>query len=96
MIKKSLREFLQDGQLKAKTKTSRKTFLTEKFNLRLTTGLTTGIKEDPEKVAREMRVVKLHNGQRRFGIEEFLIPQQILSTFPRHNRKHCFSISRSI
>ena len=63
MIKKSLKEFLQDGLLKAKKKkkkkkktekkTSRKTFLTEKFNL----GLTTGNKEDPEKVAREMRVV---------------------------------------
>ena len=37
-----------------------------------------------------MRVVKLHHGQRRFGIEEFLIPQQIVSTFSRHNRKNDF------
>ena len=65
---------------------NQKTFLTEKFSL----GLKTGNKEHPEKVAREMRVVKHPKGQRKFGIEEFLTLQLILQIFSLYSRKNDF------
>ena len=43
------------GNKKNNFNENQKTFLTEKFNL----GLTTGNKEDPENVARAMRVVNI-------------------------------------
>ena len=62
------------------------TFLTEKFKL----GLTTGNKEDPEKVPMEMRVVRHPKGQQKFGIEEIFTLQQILQIFSLYSRKNDF------
>ena len=55
----------------------------EKFAL----GQGTGIKADPEQVARDMRRAKMENGSRRFKYEEFLTPQQIKSYFSRSAAK---------
>ena len=52
--------------------------MTAKFNL----GLTTDNKEDPEKVAREMKVVKHPNGQRIFGWKNFLLLSKYSVSFP--------------
>ena len=62
------------------------------FNL----GLLTGNKEDPEVVAREMRVVKHPNNQRRFGTEEFLTLQQIFRIFSHHSQKKDFTREQTI
>jgi hypothetical protein len=58
-------------------------YLDEKFAL----GQGTGIKADPEQVARDMRRAKTENGSRRFKYEEFLTPQQIKSYFSRSAAK---------
>lgn len=55
-----------------------KLYLQEKFNI----GKTTGRKEDPAKVAEDMRHVK-KNGVNRFPRAQFLTSQQIASFFSR-------------
>ena len=55
-----------------------KAYLHEKFMI----GKTTGRKEDPSKVAEEMRYV-LKNGENRFTRSQYLTSQQIASYFSR-------------
>ena len=43
----------------------------------------TGNKQDPEKVAKDMRRARDERGARLFRIEEFLMPQQIAAFFSR-------------
>ena len=43
----------------------------------------TGNKQDPEKVAKDMRRARDESGARLFRIEEFLMPQQIAAFFSR-------------
>lgn len=58
---------------------NQKRYLDEKFSL----GQDTGIKADPEQVARDMRRARTEDGKRRFKYEEFMSPQQIKSYFSR-------------
>ncbi|KXJ26035.1 hypothetical protein AC249_AIPGENE6462, partial [Exaiptasia diaphana] len=58
---------------------NQKRYLDEKFTL----GQDTGIKADPEQVAKDMRRAKTEDGKRRFRYDEFLSPQQIKSYFSR-------------
>ena len=55
------------------------TYLNEKFAI----GQATGLKAEPEQVARDMRRAKMENGGRRFKYEEFLSSQQVKSYFSR-------------
>lgn len=61
-----------------------KKYLVEKFNK----GVVTGRKEDPEKVAADMKTAKGEDGKRLFLLEEFLTSQQIISFFSRYYRKN--------
>ena len=56
-----------------------KEFLEERFEV----GEVTGCKEDPVKVAKQMRLAKDSKGQRRFNPSEYLTSQQISSFFSR-------------
>lgn len=62
---------------------NQKGYLDEKFAL----GQETGLKADPEQVARDMRHAKTDNGGRRFKYEEFLSSKQIKSYFSRRAAK---------
>lgn len=70
--------------LKAAKKATRfsdtqKKYLEEKFNI----GQTTGQKQDPAIVARDMRFAKKIDGSKLFKRDEYLSPQQIQSFFSR-------------
>ena len=71
-VKKAKTAFTEDQKL----------YLHEKFNV----GKQTGHKEDPVKVAEDMRS-SVKNGERRFKKEHFLTPQQISSFFSRLSQK---------
>lgn len=60
-----------------------KQYLNEKFDI----GKETGHKLDPASVSRDMRYAKDVEGNRRFALEDFLIPQQIQSFFSRRSSK---------
>ncbi|CAG2210915.1 unnamed protein product [Mytilus edulis] len=62
---------------------NQKNYLTEKFNV----GLTTGRKEDPFIVSESMLNEKNTDGTRRFTYNEILSVQQITSFFSRMNKK---------
>lgn len=62
---------------------NQKSYLDDKFLI----GQSTGIKADPQQVARDMRNARTENGRRRFIIAEFLTPQQIKSYFSRKASK---------
>ncbi|XP_063443690.1 uncharacterized protein LOC134724531 [Mytilus trossulus] len=62
---------------------NQKNYLTEKFNV----GLTTGRKEDPFLVSESMLNEKNTDGTRRFTYDEILSVQQITSFFSRMNKK---------
>ena len=58
---------------------NQKRYLEAKFNI----GQATGRKLDPDVVAKEMRRARGADGERLFGVEEFLSPQQVSSFFSR-------------
>lgn len=58
---------------------AQKKYLEDKFNL----GQQTGHKQDPERVAKDMRFAKKADGSRLFSSNEFLSAQQIQSFFSR-------------
>ena len=58
---------------------AQKKYLEEKFNL----GQQTGHKQNPERVARDMRFAKKADGSRLFSSDQFLTAQQIQSFFSR-------------
>ena len=72
---------------------AQKKYLEEKFNL----GQQTGHKQNPERVARDMRFAKKADGSRLFSSDEFLTAQQIQSSFSRMASKlrHAVGISDS-
>ena len=72
---------------------TQKKYLEEKFNL----GQQTGHKQNPEQVARDMRLAKKTDGSRLFSSDEFLTAQQIQSFFSRmaYKLRHAVEISDS-
>lgn len=72
---------------------SQRKYLEEKFEL----GQQTGHKQNPEKVARDMRFAKKTDGSRLFSSDEFLTSQQIQSFFSRLSCKlrHAVEVSDS-
>ena len=72
---------------------AQKKYLEEKFNL----GHQTGHKQNPEQVARDMRLAKKSDGSRLFSSDEFLTAQQIQSFFSRmaYKLRHAVDIGDS-
>lgn len=58
-------------------------YLTSKFDI----GQITGRKEDPDKVANDMRIARAENGERMFCREEWLTKSQIQGFFSRLSKK---------
>ena len=56
-----------------------KAYLEAKFNI----GQSTGRKVDPDVVSKEIRRARGKDGERLFGVSEFLTPQQVSSFFSR-------------
>ena len=84
---------LKSAKKSARFTEAQKKYLEEKFNI----GQETGHKQDPEKVARDMRFAKQTDGSRLFSSEEFLTAQQIQSFFSRmaYKLRHAVGISES-
>jgi len=70
---------LKQTKKSARFNDNQKRYLEEKFRL----GQETGHKADPSQVAHDLRHAKYDNGERRFGVSEFLTPQQVQSYFSR-------------
>ena len=60
-----------------------KAYLQAKFNI----GQSTGRKVDPDVVSKEIRRARGKDGERLFGVSEFLTPQQVSSFFSRLSGK---------
>ena len=70
---------LKTARKSARFNDAQKKYLEEKFNL----GLEMGHKQDPERVAKDMRLARKADGSRLFSGDEFLSAQQIQSFFSR-------------
>ena len=75
---------LRQTKKAARFNENQRNYLDEKFNI----SLTSGMKADPAQVARDLRLARNDNGNRRFTIDEFLTPQQIKSYFSRKAAKN--------